>query len=206
MFVAPTSRRRAPLASRISPNPESAADLDQFASGNDHFGFSPGKVAYDQNERCGAVVNYRRGFAPTKEGETAFEIPGAASAGAGSEIVLEIVVGRSDFGDGADRIGSKWRAAEIGVNEDSRAVNHRLKATLAETGYVRFEIAHDLPEAWDRFAAAQQSKFLPDELNHEWTWQVGGTERLENFPNRGDGAASGFHLGIGSDAFMTVRY
>ena len=112
--------------------------------------------------------------------------------------VLEITVGRSDLGDRADRIGSKWRAAEIGVNEDTRAVNHRLKATPAETDYVRFEIAHDLLEGWDRFAAAQQSKFLPDELNHEWTWQVGGAERLENFPNRGDGAASGFHLGIGA--------
>ena len=163
-------------------------------------------MAHDQNEGCSAVVNHHRVLAPTKEGETAFEIPGAFSAGAGGEIVLEIAVGRSDFGDRADRIGSKWRAAEIGVNEDTRAVNHRLKATPAETDYVRFEIAHDLLEDWDSFAAAKQSKFLPDELNYEWTWQVGGAERLENFPNRGDGAASGFHLGIWSDAFMTLRY
>ncbi len=78
------------------------------------------------------------------------------------------------------------------MKNDTRAVDDRLKATLAEADYVRFEIAHDLLEGWDSFAAAKQSEMLPDELNHEWTWQVGGAERLEHFPNRGDGAASGF--------------
>ena len=62
-----------PRAARFQnfADPESTADLDQFASGNDHFRFSPGKMAHDQDEGGRAVVNDDGCLAPASEGESA---------------------------------------------------------------------------------------------------------------------------------------
>src|SRR5262249_35593191 len=76
------------------PDAEAAADLDQLAAGDDHFGFLSKKMPNDKDERGGAVVDHRRRFASAGERETVLKISRAPPATAADQIELEVVIAR----------------------------------------------------------------------------------------------------------------
>ena len=81
-------------------------------------------MAYDQNEGGRAIVHHRRGFPTAKERQTIFQVAAPFPACAGCEIVLKVVVVRSDFGERAHRRRTEGSPAKIGVEDNAGAVNN----------------------------------------------------------------------------------
>ena len=98
------------------------------------------EVVEDQDQRRGIVVDHRGGLGAAENREAVFEIRRAAAAGAGGETVFERVVVGADRRERADAVGAQRRPAEIGVDEDSRAVDHRRQAGRTQALQARTDV------------------------------------------------------------------
>src|SRR5205814_8255386 len=114
-------------------NAKSAADLDQLAARNDDFlAFAGSEMPKDEHQGRGAVVDDRRRFRAADEGQVVFEISGAAAPHAAGQIEFEIVVVGGNGLKHLDYGESERRAAQVGVDDDAGAVDHRLDTRVAE--------------------------------------------------------------------------
>lgn len=108
---------------------EAAADFDEFAPGDDDFGFAFGdEGAEGEDEGGGAVVDDGGGFGLDEDGEGFFEEGSALATLAGGEVDLEVAVVGGDVVDGLGGAVAEGGAAEVGVDEDAGAVEDGLEA------------------------------------------------------------------------------
>jgi len=86
----------------------------------------------DYQKRCRAIVNHNCGFTPAKQRERLLDIPGPRATRPACQILFQVRIGRSDLPDHFRRLGRKWGAAQIGMNDDTGAINHRLQTGTAQ--------------------------------------------------------------------------
>src|SRR4029077_12098708 len=113
-------------------NSKPAADLDNLAAGNQHFGFRSDEVANDQDQRRRAIVHDRRGFSLAKDGQRSLEVGAASAAVSSLQIKFYVIISRRDIPKDFSRTLGKRRADEVRVNDHSRAVDHWLNPTGAK--------------------------------------------------------------------------
>ena len=80
----------------------------------------------DEHERGGAIVHHGRCLGAAEQREIVLEVGRAMAAFAARQIVFEIGVIGSDRGERFDRRRAERCAAEVRVNDDAGAVDHRL--------------------------------------------------------------------------------
>ena len=124
-------------------------------------------MSNDQNQSCCAIVDDGCGLSVTEKRQRSLDIFAAMTAFAGREVVLEIIVGRSNFAQSFSCFVCQWRAAEVCVNDDSSSVDDRLKPAGAEF----LELAADKIDNRSEFGnlafRANPRKFLPDDSDDD---------------------------------------
>ena len=105
-------------------DPERAADLDQLTAG-DH-DLAPVRGGREGEQHGGGVVvhGHRRGGARQLANER-LHVGLAAAARAGAEVVLEVRVSARRAVDRLERLEGERRTTEVGVDHDTRRVDHR---------------------------------------------------------------------------------
>jgi hypothetical protein len=104
-------------------HPEAATDLDQLASGDQHFA-SAGERCQHQHRRGRVVVDDNGGVGAGQARDQVRGVRVAAPACAAREVVFEVGVAGRDFGDAIRRRPRQRRAPEIRVNDHARGVDH----------------------------------------------------------------------------------
>ena len=101
---------------------ETAADLDQFASRDDHLAAVAERTQRKQNG-CRSIVDRERRFRRRQLAQQRLDCLRARSASTGREVEFQIAISRRDLGDRRNRFGGERGAAEIGVQNDSGCVD-----------------------------------------------------------------------------------
>ncbi len=191
-------------------DPESAANFDEFGSGDDDFVFAfLNKSAEGEDEGGGTVVDGGGSWGFEEAGEGGFEVAGAFSSGARGEVKFEVGVSGGDGLEGRGGSGSEWGASEVGVDEDSGAVDDGLEARVGEGlkcgaggvfdvfPGVFFVLEEELAEVVDLLADEEV-----DEGAREWgVGREGGGE----FFDGGEGGEFA-HGGFMMNGFEVVRF
>ena len=105
---------------------KAAADLDQFAARDYNFRFVPGKMPNNQHQRRRAIIDNSGRFCSAQQCERLLDVIAPPTALAGSEIIFEIRIRRTDLAERTNRFGSEWRPPKVRVNDNSSPVNDRL--------------------------------------------------------------------------------
>ena len=112
-----------PRPSHDVGNPERAADLDQLAARHDRITAACERAKRQQDGARGVVHDERVGRTGQLDQQVAADrVTGPARAAA--EVVLERGVALGDARDRGDRRGGERGAAEVGVQHDTRRVDH----------------------------------------------------------------------------------
>src|SRR6266446_7863551 len=85
-----------------------------------------------EDQRGRAVVHDGGRFCLGEEGKRALEINAAATTVAGGKVELQIIIRGSDVAERFACALRKGRSAEIGMNDNASAVDHRLNSTRAK--------------------------------------------------------------------------
>ena len=115
------------------------------------------------------------------------------AAFAAHEIVFQIVVICGDCAQRFDHCGSQRSAAEICVNDDTGAVDHRLNFRELHCFDGRANAAHCAAEVWDFFLCAKQPELAANDVNDNAAGQIAAADFTDdfvdgrNFPQRGPG-------------------
>ena len=96
-------------------NPKAAADLHEFATGNDYFAVRNGEMTRDKNQSGRAIVYHGGGLSAAERGEIMFQICNALSAFTRGEVEFKIAVVGGDLRDRSHRHAWERRAAKICV-------------------------------------------------------------------------------------------
>lgn len=156
---------------------EATADFNEFASGDDDFGFAFGdEGAEGEDEGSGAVVDDGGSFGFDKDSEGFFEEGSALAALAGGKVDLEVAVVGGNIVDSLSGTVTEGRAPEIGVDEDAGAVEDGLEAGAFEGFEGRGDAGGDVlaGEFFSRLEAfAVGCEVALDEANDEGLGQLG---------------------------------
>ena len=129
----PTSRSRAPLASRTSgirnPPPICSSSPREITTS---LAAARQKCVEDQHQRRGVVVDDGRGFGAAQQRQAVLEIRRASAARSTRRGVFKVVVVRADGRERADDVGPERRPAEVGVDQNPGAVDHGADAGRAK--------------------------------------------------------------------------
>src|SRR2546430_3726446 len=150
-------------------DPKSSADLDQFASRNDHFVLLLNEMTNDQNKRGGAVVHGSGRFRLTENGERALQVSAAATAVAGGKIELQIIIRGSDVPERFACALRKRRSAEVGMNNDTSSVDYRLNAARAKLHKRGADKIDNLAELRDFTGPTELRQFASDKIDNQRT-------------------------------------
>jgi len=168
---------------------EAAADLDQFAAGDDDLGAGwGGEVAEDEDEGGGGIIDDGGGGGVGGEGEEVFDVGGAGSAFAGVEVEFEVAVTGGDIGEGEGGGLGEGGAAEVGVEEDAGAVDDRLEAVAGEGGEGGVQLGDERGEVGDLAGCAALVEAFADGVDDDGPGQRGRGERAEESVDGGNGA------------------
>ena len=107
-------------------NAKAAADLDQFTARDYNFRFVPGKMPNNQHQRRRAIIDNSGRFCSAQQCERLLDVIAPPTALAGSEIIFEIRIRRTDLAERTNRLGSEWRPPKVRVNDNSGPVDNRL--------------------------------------------------------------------------------
>ena len=107
---------------------EAVADFDELATRDDHFAAFSQRGEHEQ-DRGRTVVHYDRGFGTGQALEQLRDVNVAFAAGTGFEVVFEIAVLRGTKANFFERGRDQRGAAEVGVQDNARRVNHWLQRT-----------------------------------------------------------------------------
>jgi hypothetical protein len=115
---------RAALPQHIG-NAEPAADLDELPARDDHLAAACQRRERQQ-DRARVVVDHQRGLRAGQLTQQRFRMDVARAAAARLQVVFEVAVARGDavHRGGARRLAQR-RAAQVGVDDDARRVDHR---------------------------------------------------------------------------------
>ena len=168
-------------------NAEPAPNLDQLAAGNDDFLLlAGGKMPKHEQQRRGTVVGDGGGFRAAEQREIMFEISRPPAALAAGQVKFEIVVTGGDGLKRFDHGRTEWRAPEVGMNDDARAVNDGQDARRAQGVKGGTDARKHAVEVGNLFLRAQRSQFAADDGHDRWTRQINLAERLKDFLDGGN--------------------
>ena len=152
----------------------------------------------DQHQRRGIVVHDGGRFRVAQQSEIVLEVSRAATSRAASQVVLEIVVLSADRNRRDDRRGRQRSAAEIGVNDNARRVQHRPDARRAQCIDRAAHTRQHALEIGDRLLLApfvvlltKTREFPAHDRDHGSARQLDVAERQQHFFYRGDGPQAG---------------
>lgn len=180
---------------------ETAADLDQFASGDDDLlAWAGGEMAEDKDEGGGAVVDDGGGGGAGGEGDGLLEVGGTGASFAGFQVEFEIGIPAGDRAEGGEGGEGERGAAEVGMSEDAGAVDDGLKALAGAGGEGLIEIGHDRVEVGDGGRGAKRGELLAEDVDDEGSGQIGWRDCVQESVDGRDGALGGRrHGGEGKD-------
>ena len=130
-------------------DPETAADLDQLASRDDHVASSAAERGGSEQHGAGAVVDDDRRLRAGQLAEQLLDVRVAAAALAGREVQLEVRIALAGAGDSLARGGRQRRAAEVGVDDHAGGVDHSTQRGAFELGQQLSGAGHKLLAAAD---------------------------------------------------------
>src|SRR5260370_29977952 len=126
----------------------------------------------DEDERGRAVVHDGGRFCLAEEGKRALEINAAATAVAGGEIELQIIIRGGGIPERFACALRKGRSTEVVVNDDAGAVDHRLNSTRAKLLDRGANKIDDCGELRDLALPTNLRQFLPDDIDKQRSGQI----------------------------------
>src|SRR6476661_235263 len=105
----------------------------------------------EEDERGGAIVHHSRCFGLAEQREIVLEVSRTMTAFAAHQIVFEIGVISGDRGERFDYRRAERCAAEVGVNDNTSAVDYGLNLREPQRVDGRANAAHNPAEVWDLF-------------------------------------------------------
>src|SRR5205823_14254226 len=107
-------------------NAKAAANLHQFTSRDYNFPSVTGKMTNNHHQPRRAIIDNTGQFCSVQQCESFLDVIAPPTALAGSEIIFEIRIRRTDLAERTNRFGSEWRPPKVRVNDNSGPVDNRL--------------------------------------------------------------------------------
>src|SRR5438552_12875428 len=123
-------------------------------------------VRYEDQSSC-AIVHDRGGFGLAEDGEGALEVGATVAAIAAGQVELEIIIRGSDISKHFTGALRERRPAEIGVNDDASAVDHRLNPARAKFLDRGADKIDNRVELRDFAESTELGQFLADEIDNQ---------------------------------------
>ena len=133
-------------------------------------------MAQDEHQRGRAIVGHGGRFRAAEQGEVVLEISRARAAFAAGEVEFEIVVIRRDGAECLNHRFAERRATQVGVHDDTGAVDDRLNAARAKSAERRADAGQHAVEGGNFLAGAESGQFPADDRDDRRTRQVAGAE------------------------------
>src|SRR5207237_754588 len=111
---------------------KAAADLYELAARNDDFTFFSGEMPDNEDERGGAIVDNGGRLCAANESECAFQVSAAMPAVAAGKIIFKIRITNGNLTEQFHGFGRERRAPEIGMNNNTGAVDDGLQTRTAQ--------------------------------------------------------------------------
>src|SRR5438552_1154797 len=134
--------------------------------------FSMREMVGDEEKGSGAIVHDGGGLGLAKDGQSALQIGAPVAAVTRREIQLYIIIGGGDVPEDFTGSLGKRRAPEIGVNDNSGAVDHRLHTAGAQLVERGAHMTENRASVRNFAALTNLGKLAPDKIDNQRPRQI----------------------------------